>query len=580
LTAASRFEVVGAAARRGSYTLDWRVDLIGPTSDELLVSDRSDAGVLQWGATLRPVVVTNDRVSARSITLTVPVTDQALVPTVPGSLLHPATRNRVRVSLGIEGADGVWSWWTVATMLVAEVIGQVDGDVTVLDVALVDPTRPINSDTESSVTFAADTAVEDAVTRLLGDVLDPGSFVVGSTGHTVQALSFEAGENRLELVTQMLEGCGHELTTTPAGLVITRPIPPSGDDPVLQRWSYGGPAGIPIARLSRVWSLASPQGVKVVSGSSDPGTVGLSTIVWDRDPTSQGFMAGPGEVTVREVRYPFARSVAQLVAAGYGQLRRHSLGPVTVELWTTPNPAMAEGDLIEVEHPALGVAHTMRVLGFDLPVHVDGLMRIRARAVFDPAVDLGATPPPNALPQFTDDFQRPDQNLEDKGEGGSPNWVEVGWSWGVVGGRAIARLDKSWTLGLVNGPVQAADAYAEIAIAAIPSGRFVGPAVRCSGPPTQDGYVALADSAGRVSLEMWVAGRNQATLATYNYGGSLAGHSLRVEADGQTVRVKVDGATVATVTDDRRTGGWVGMLAYGGPATAAPAVESFDAGEL
>jgi hypothetical protein len=253
---------------------------------------------------------------------------------------------------------------------------------------------------------------------------------------------------------------------------------------------------------------------------------------------------------------------------------------MTIIVESVPNPAIREGDLVDVELDELNASGVYRVIEYRLPVHVDGLMSMTLRQVYDPA--LNYRPPGDrgdgCLVSFSDTFERPDQNLEhkDPGEVGSPDWTEFGWSWGVVGGRAIQRYRDSWSFGMVNTPLCASNQYAETQLAVVPAGRPVGPGVRSTGE--FDGYFALADSTGRISLELWLNGARMMQLGSYQHSGTLVGSTLRLRAVGPALTVLVNGASVLTASDDRCVGSHVGMLAYGDWTGSSPAVESFSAG--
>jgi hypothetical protein len=56
------------------------------------------------------------------------------------------------------------------------------------------------------------------------------------------------------------------------------------------------------------------------------------------------------------------------------------------------------------------------------------------------------------------------------------------------------------------------------------------------------------------------------------------GRTLTVSAVGTRIRVSVGSQVVIEVTDDRRTGPFVGMSAWGGVPEDAPSVDEFRAG--
>jgi hypothetical protein len=517
------------------------------------------------------------RVSTRTARLSVPdEAGQGLAPNGPGDLLHPDTRNRVRVYSVLVTPTGDRAW-PVATFVIVKTSSEWDGAAT-LTLDLADATYPINSNLIHVVSWDAGTPVESVVGRLLDEVI-PDSWVLAPTGYTLPAGSLAEGAERMQAIAQMLEGCGQELAATSTGGVSNRPIPPTKlVDPLTERWVYGI-GGIPVDRASREWLARSPQGWRVDGGSMSDADAAVTSVVYDRDPTSQGFFTGSGPVTLGQSRFPFVRAASQAKTAGYGQLRRNGLGPLTVTFDTAPNPAIMEGDLIQVQLPDLKIDHTCIVVAFSLPIHLDGLMRVTARAVFDP--EIGYIPPvePNPVPtpSFVDDFQRDDQNLETTdSEAGSPDWTEIGWSWGVVGRVAVQRLHDNWCMGLVNTALETTDHYAEVDIVKIPRDRFLGPACRSGGG--YDGYIAHADDDGMIRLELWLNSEAIETLGSHDAGGSVAGQTLRVSAVGTRIRVELASAVVIDVTDDRRTGPYVGMSAYGGTLPDSPTVGAFRAG--
>jgi hypothetical protein len=577
-----RFEAYRRAFEDHQIVLDWRIDLIAQRGSSVLITtDESMAtgGVLVWGAELEPLAFSGNRTSQRTARLSVPIQDTALLPQSPSSLLHPDARNRIRIYAGLVGPTGASELWLQATMLIVTATATTEEGVTVLDVGLADVTRPVSSTLLHGFIIDRGTPVENVVARLLSDVYRPDEYLLAPTGWTMPAASFTAGSARDLLVNQLLEGCGHELTTTAEGLVISRLIPSSSLAGSVDQWSYGGDTGIPIDKAERIWSSRSPHGWKVDGGSFADENVGVSTIVYDRDPSSQGFFSGAGEVMLGSSRFPFIQSAGQGEVAGYAQLRRNGDGPLSLEVWTIPNPALDEGDLVSVTIPELAVDHVCRVMEADLPIQVDGLMRMRLRAVFDP--QLGYRPPtdPNAgcLTSFVDPFDRADENLETTtAEAGSPDWREIGFSWGVVGFKAIQRYE-GWSVALVNTPICTADMFAEIEIAKLPDGRWLGAVVRSTGGA--DGYVALVSPGGVVSLEMWLNGAAAETLAVHDSGGSLEGRKVKVSVVGSNVKAWVNGQEVLSVNDDRRVGTFLGMVGYGAFApNPIPSVESFAGG--
>lgn len=574
----TRFDDYTAAAADGATELDWRHDLIDPDGQLLATTDPTEAesnDVVQWGASLAPLSFTNDRVSQRTAVLSVAAGDLDLVPIGSGSMLHPMAGNRVRSFMGLNTSGG-WVWWPRATMIADTTTADLDSGSVAFTINLVDALRPIRSDFDAAFSFDDDETVEAVVTRIVEQVI-PQSFTIGATGCVMPRGSLDAGTERYRAANLMLEGCGHELVANPNGEISSRPIPSSADDLSVQRWTYGT-GGIPVHSAQRIWSVRRPQGWRIEGGSVQTTSSAVTILVYDTDPSSDGFFSGPGEVRLPTGRYPYVLSVPQAAEAGYGQLRRHGSGPMLLDIEVAPNPALRQGDLMTLTIPELRVAGSFRVLGFTLPLELTDHQTVTVRKVYDPA--LNYEPPLDAgegcLVTVTDTFDRADQNLENtEVEAGSADWTEIGYSWAVINQLAIQRYWGGWSLAYCNTPLCNTNQRVTIDIHEVPAGRYVGPAIRSSGQ--FDCYTALVNSSGWVSLEVWQAGARIATIGSHNSGQSPDGKSLSIEAVGTSITVKLQGTTIITASDDRRTGPHVGMLGFGGSPATAPKVSSFTA---
>ena len=574
----TRFTEYTEAARAGAVELDWRHELIDPVGQVLLSDDRTST-TLQWGATSQPLQVRRDRISARSTTLRVPADRLELIPINQSSALHPDSGNRVRTSMGYRGVDGVYRWHLQSTSFIDRARASWSG-ATALELITIDSVEPIRSQMSNPVVFEAGADIGAVVRQVLAEILAETDYEVPDTMCTVPGGTFQTGTDRSTAINELLESCGWELTATPEGLIITQPIPTSADVSGAERWAYGD-GGIPVDAAVREWQRRTPEAWQVVGGSlRSADGIQIDVLVFDTDPSSEGF-ARPGTKgrTIGTSRLPFVTSTTQAATAAYAQLRRNGTGPGLITMQSIPNPALELGDLVELNLPDLRAVGTYRVLEYTMPIEVDGLMSVLLRGAYDPA--LNYDPPldvrEGCVLSVTDAFDRPNQNLEDdEREAGSTDWTEVSYSWGVVGQEAIQRGNNNWCMAFRATPLCSIDHYVELEMAAIPSGRRVGPCVRNAADFS--GYVALADSSRRVSLEMWQNERSVATLGEYRHNTSLSTSTIRLTAQGSRLTVSVNGTTVITANDTRRVGAHPGMLGYGGrQGNNAPRVASFSA---
>lgn len=580
----TRFTDYTDQADTGAVVLDWKHELLDSDGVILATTDETEAvgDTILWGAELSPLQIEPFRVSQQTSRLRVPVSDSSLLPGYRGGqLLHPDLGRRVRTSCGVVTDSGT-TWWIQSTLNAHQMSANSDRGAVELDIELVDAGHPLKSELATAFSWSEGEMTEDVVTRLLDRLMPAEKYFIPPTACTVRAGDKDQGDPILDIVVELLEGCGLELIPTRQGLLSAQSIPPVDDDPTSERWLYGE-TGIPVQSATRDWQAHRWRGWRAKGGSTTLDTPPLTITVFDLDPTSEGYFPGLGKhVEIGESEYTFASGLTQLHTAAYAQLRRHSVGPGIITFTSVPNPAMRVGDLIQLELPELGVSGPHRVLSFGLPLQVEGLMRVVARGTWTP--DLGHLAPgieldPTCLTSFTDDFNREDQDLQvvPGGVGGSGAWTELGFSWYIQDNKAIQWFNNGWSLAFINRPLCASDHYSEVVIASVPTGRQIGPVCRCSSE--FDGYVAMMRP-GQVSLEFWFNNKKEATLGSYSYVGSPVGAILRVQAVGNTISVLLNGQTVITASDDRMTGRFVGMLAYGGSGSGAPGVESFDSGAV
>lgn len=575
-TGATRFSIYVDNVRSGQLT--WRYELIGDDGSLLatnIEADTDGVNVVYWGATAPPLTLDVAGRAPRLGSLIVPETTAALVPRSRSSILHPDAGSRVRVSAGLILADGTTRWYVQGTLAIDFAEAVTEDGVTVTRLELLDPVAVLDGlRLDRSVEWAAGTAVEAVVSRLLALAIDnPARYSVTPTGYTLPAGSLAPGDELEPALADLLGGCGHELIADVYGRLISRPVPSSSDAASVDAWRYGQADGLPIDSFSVPFRRREPRGVVVESGSLQSEEPQVVRRVIDNDRGSLGYWDGTGPVDLDSVSYTWLQSVTQADAAGLAYLRLNGSGPGVVQMSVAPNPCMRQYDTIKIEDPATGAESAYQVLGYSLPLEVDGMMTVTARHLWDPAANIN--PPIDLLPgfetSFTDDFERADEDLQ------GTNWTELGWSWGVVGGRAVQRYRWGWSLALVNKRMDRTDHRAQIDIANLPTGKRIGPVIRSSG--TFEGYAALVDPDGQVSLESWVNGVSEERLASASTVGTPVGKTLLIQAVGNLIEVKMNGVTVISTTDDRHLGDRVGMLADGAAESNAPAAETFTAAQ-
>ncbi|MDH5291796.1 MAG: hypothetical protein OEY41_17515, partial [Acidimicrobiia bacterium] len=442
---------------------------------------------------------------------------------------------------------------------------------------LVDTAHPIRSELEHSFTWDRGEKFSAIVGRLIAEVMPVGSYLISDIPFTSSGGFLNPGTARYDTIADMLDSCGHELVCSPTGLVYNREIPSSDDDPNLPRWDYGdGDVAIPYEKLVRQWSSRAGQACKIQAGSGQQARISPTLIVYDTDPRSEGYWRPDASHRHMETfTLNYVETVRQTAEAGYAKLRQHSVGPGIVVMTCAPNPAMRESDLVELSSEELAVDGLYRVIGYDMPIVPDQDMTVTLRGVFNPA--LSYEPPfdreEGCLVSITDTFNRVDGPLVVPADG---EWGQIGGTWQIIGNRAVPTAADKWTFAFYRAPLCALDQQVALTIAKGAGWHVVGPMIRSSGE--FDGYVAIVNGFGEISLQVWVAGKHAASLGYHNAMGTLDAKTIALAAVGPTITVKIDSEVVITATDDRRQGSFVGMVGRGGAGGSWPEVDGFVAG--
>lgn len=559
----SRFTDYTGQAETGAVHPIFRHDLVSPVG-EVLASTDVGAGLVHWDAVLAPLSFRADSVSQRTGSLTVTMSDDRLL-----DWLDPESGNCVSVHAGLS-TDAGDLLWQQAIMCIEATDDTYRAGVITFDLTLADALYPVRTDLVEAFSFEEGEKVETVCQRLIDQVVD--NAVIAPTEYTTPAGSREAGKSRYKLLNDLLEGCGFELAADTAGRVISQEIPPSTDDASAERWVYGDDA-IPVGDCRRERRLFSAQGWKVTGGTFKDGVESTVTTVYDSDPSSRGFFEGDQATKLPSTDYPFIRSVAQAVDAGFGQLRRVGIGPSRITIEISPNAAMRPGDLVYVSLAEQKINGTYRVLGFDMPYHLERQMTVDLREVYDPRKNFVPLPEVEVGCQtsFSDDFNR------DNGAANVGDWVQTAESW-VIKDNAVGPVNSNDPTFLrVGTAICATNQFAEVTISRVKPQRPIGPMIRSDG--TFSGYSVNCNRSGRYRLYSWLNG--VPTLLDDNRtNASPVGRTVRIEAVGSLILVKVNGDLILDVNDSTHQGGFVGITGWGDSASDPPLVDDFSAGEV
>lgn len=592
-------QVVGSAGR-----YETRIELLDDL-EQVLFTTAPTLGsetARRWGATTPSIDYARDRTLQRSAVFDVPYTDDVVgkLPTALSSPLDPRSANRIRVWAGYRRPDGDQEIYALATLSPERVIAVEENGVVTLRIEAVDSLAPLDSAFNTAFTITAGTNVVSAVLSIVEEVISPDGptpISAASTNWTTPRIDVEEGDSRRQLVDQLLDAIGYEISADEYGRVTIGPIEgveiPDDEAP---QWIYG-PGGITVDQTRQEWiGVGLPAGVRVIGGSISEDADPIEITLWDSDPQSLTYYdpaSSNGQAETLRFDNEFVLSEQQGIEAGYAQLRRRGRGGQEVTFYATPNPALRQHDVISYSNPTLGITSGLfRVEELSQPVRLDGLMTVSARrswAIYGPdGPPNGSDNPtpggndPVYTPSILDDFNRPSEDLQDSG-----NWFEIGWSWNVVANSYVTQaIATQWCFGGYASPLETTNHYAEADVVNVMlagSQEAVGPMIRSDGQ--FNGYAAIARPGDVVELVRFQNKQVAATLGQHSHGSTLIGKTIRVDADGDTIRALVDGTPVITATDSSAPNGtYVGIVGWGRYLPPdfedSPGLDNFAAGSI
>jgi hypothetical protein len=336
----------------------------------------------------------------RKATLTIPSRGLAfddLVPVNAGDLLHPASMNELKLYRGWQFLDGSQLLYPQGVFRTSTPAVSDTGDSILIGLNGLDRSSVISRQTwQAPYSIASGTNLGTAVEGVLNDrwpsALPPLVFNFAPTALTVPATVFGANpgsqNDPFADALSLAIAAGMELFFDVNGHVVMRPVPDPTTAPVL--WKYmegdGGSAPVPFNAAGRTLDETSTyNGVQAI-GNAVAGSP-VQVTVWDTDPDSPTYYLGdwgqtPFQLTTSLIPAPgqsTPAAEAQLTAMAQAQLQL-ILGVLDDTTFTAvPNPAMVEGDCLQLVRARIGIDDTYVASSFNMPLDVGTLMTVANR---------------------------------------------------------------------------------------------------------------------------------------------------------------------------------------------------------
>lgn len=218
------------------------------------------------------------------------------------------------------------------------------------------------------------------ITRLIG-IGDPTAEVVDVTGGSTATVGSVEVDKDLwgDGIQKLAAAAGLVVDTDPWGRYRIKNVP-TLDDPAVWRIDAGEGGVLIEAGLKRSRSSVY-NAVQASSGDQNNGAASVSALVVDDDPASPTYWGGPFGQKVRFYTNPALTTVDQCQRAARGLLAKLRGLSRQVSLTAVTNPALEEGDVIEVD---LGDGRLERHIVDSFPIDLSpGSQQLTTRAVVE-----------------------------------------------------------------------------------------------------------------------------------------------------------------------------------------------------
>lgn len=223
--------------------------------------------------------------------------------------------------------------------------------------------------------IASGTNYSTAIKNLILNRLPNCPVSFASTTQTTPAIFLDPQADPWVEATKMAQVIGMELFFDVYGTCVLQPEPVNSPTPII---TFSDASASTLIRVTK--SLTDEPGINgvIVTSETTSGTPARGE-AWDTDPASLTYYLGSyGKVPAFETSQ-YAVSAAQCTAAAVASLQRQIGGTEQATCSIIPNPALTEGDPVQLVRTKAGISSTFILESFVIPLSVEGAMDLRFR---------------------------------------------------------------------------------------------------------------------------------------------------------------------------------------------------------
>lgn len=281
-----------------------------------------------------------------------------LAPETLESIFAPNT-NEIKPMRGIRLSDGTEEYVSMGVYGFTDVVVNDDGQKITVQIEGFDRSSQVARQRFTDVySVASGTDVSDAIIDIV--TLRIPNLVTRSEGsvYVTPALTFDRGSDPWEAVTKIAESAGKEVFFDEDGALVIQDTPVPSIENV--KWTFDTESNEAVF-LTVERKLSFPEYNHVIEIGEGPGILApFRAEAQDDNPQSPTWV-GYGDYPFFHVS-EFYTDVAQCEAAAIAKLRNILGATESVRFDCVPNPALAVGDIISINHPRTKIESTVYIV--------------------------------------------------------------------------------------------------------------------------------------------------------------------------------------------------------------------------
>jgi fibronectin type 3 domain-containing protein len=372
------------AALRRSHKVVARVEVLDAAGRVIASTDRSSDPRL--AVVSGSVDVDRGAHIRRTCSVSLAGTDRRVIPIKARDLFSVVSGHELRLSRGIEFADGQQQLWTLGVFGLSAAPTTDNPDALEVRLSGSDRSRRVIRNRFTAPYIVADGSnAVTAAQALIRDRLPGVQFRSANTAYTTPQLIFDEQSDPWQAAQDILSGAGMEVFFDIDGYCVIQAEPDPNDPTLRASFTYAEGAEATILGLTRDTDNEQIYNGVIVTGESTTNSAPVRGEAWDDNPASPTYYLGTYGKVPLFYRSEFIKTTQQATAAAKARLRKVMGATELISFTGIVNAAHREGEIIRIERARSGVSGMFMLDGFGIPLRGTDGMTVKTRKRYAPA---------------------------------------------------------------------------------------------------------------------------------------------------------------------------------------------------